>query len=99
MGHDGQVPLFSFEGRAPQVSPQAWIAPTATLGGDVRVEAEASVWYGPVLASTRLAPRTAVPPALTGSVGHGSQGGLPLANDGRSKAHGLSAQSLPQLQR
>jgi len=33
LGNDGQVPLFSFEGRAPQVSPQAWIAPTATLGG------------------------------------------------------------------
>jgi carbonic anhydrase/acetyltransferase-like protein (isoleucine patch superfamily) len=47
--HDGQVPLFSFEGREPTVSPQAWIAPTATLVGDVRVEAEASVWYGAVL--------------------------------------------------
>jgi len=33
----------------PQVSSQAWIAPTATLVGDVRVEAEASVWYGAVL--------------------------------------------------
>ena len=47
--HDGQVPLFSFEGREPQVSPEAWIAPTATLVGDVRVEAQASVWYGAVL--------------------------------------------------
>jgi carbonic anhydrase/acetyltransferase-like protein (isoleucine patch superfamily) len=43
------MPLFSFEGRAPQVSPEAWIAPTATLVGDVRVEAQASVWYGAVL--------------------------------------------------
>ncbi|MDQ2811832.1 MAG: gamma carbonic anhydrase family protein [Actinomycetota bacterium] len=43
------MPLFSFEGRAPQVSPEAWIAPTATLVGDVRIEAEASVWYGAVL--------------------------------------------------
>jgi carbonic anhydrase/acetyltransferase-like protein (isoleucine patch superfamily) len=43
------MPLFAFEGRAPQVSPQAWIAPTATLVGDVRVEADASVWYGAVL--------------------------------------------------
>src|SRR6202050_1861128 len=47
--HDGRMPLFSFEGREPQVSPEAWIAPTATLIGDVRVEAEASVWYGAVL--------------------------------------------------
>ena len=43
------MPLFAFEGREPDVSPGAWIAPTATLIGDVRVEAEASVWYGAVL--------------------------------------------------
>ena len=43
------MPFFEFEGRRPQVSPGAWIAPTATLIGDVRVEDEASVWYGAVL--------------------------------------------------
>jgi carbonic anhydrase/acetyltransferase-like protein (isoleucine patch superfamily) len=47
--HDGLMPLFTFEGIAPTVSPTAWIAPTATLVGDVRVEDEASVWYGAVL--------------------------------------------------
>jgi carbonic anhydrase/acetyltransferase-like protein (isoleucine patch superfamily) len=36
-------------GHAPTVSPTAWIAPTATLVGDVRVEDDASVWYGAVL--------------------------------------------------
>jgi carbonic anhydrase/acetyltransferase-like protein (isoleucine patch superfamily) len=41
--------LFSFEGLAPTVSPEAWIAPTATLVGDVHVEAGASIWYGAVL--------------------------------------------------
>lgn len=43
------MPLFAFEGREPLVDPAAWIAPTATLVGDVRVEAGASVWYGAVL--------------------------------------------------
>ena len=43
------MPLFSFEGHAPSVSATAWIAPTATLVGDVVVEADASVWYGAVL--------------------------------------------------
>jgi carbonic anhydrase/acetyltransferase-like protein (isoleucine patch superfamily) len=43
------MPLFAFEGRQPTVSPTAWIAPTATLVGDVRVEDDASVWYGAVL--------------------------------------------------
>jgi carbonic anhydrase/acetyltransferase-like protein (isoleucine patch superfamily) len=43
------MPLFAFEGRQPSVSTSAWIAPTATLVGDVIVEDEASVWYGAVL--------------------------------------------------
>ncbi|RZQ61628.1 gamma carbonic anhydrase family protein [Amycolatopsis suaedae] len=43
------MPMFSFEGARPQVHPDAWIAPTATLIGDVTVEAGASVWYGAVL--------------------------------------------------
>src|SRR4051794_1869891 len=43
------MPLFSFEGLSPTVHPSAFIAPTASLVGDVRVEANASVWYGAVL--------------------------------------------------
>jgi carbonic anhydrase/acetyltransferase-like protein (isoleucine patch superfamily) len=41
--------LFSFEGLTPSVHPDAFVAPTATLVGDVRVEAGASIWYGAVL--------------------------------------------------
>jgi carbonic anhydrase/acetyltransferase-like protein (isoleucine patch superfamily) len=43
------MPMFSFEGKSPVVHPDAWIAPTATLIGDVTVEANASVWYGAVI--------------------------------------------------
>lgn len=43
------MPLFSFEGHEPVVSPSAWIAPTATLVGQVHVEEEASVWYGAIV--------------------------------------------------
>ena len=43
------MPLFSFEGLSPQVHEGAFIAPTATLVGDVIVEAGASVWYGAVI--------------------------------------------------
>lgn len=43
------MPLFSFEGRSPVVDDSAFIAPTATLVGDVTVEADASVWYGAVI--------------------------------------------------
>lgn len=43
------MPFFSFEGASPQVHADAFVAPTATLVGDVRVEADASIWYGVVL--------------------------------------------------
>lgn len=43
------MPLFSFEGKAPWVAEGAFVAPTATLVGDVVVEDGASVWYGAVL--------------------------------------------------
>ncbi|WP_326566767.1 gamma carbonic anhydrase family protein [Amycolatopsis rhabdoformis] len=43
------MPLFSFEGASPRVHPDAWIAPTATLIGDVTVEKDASIWYGVVI--------------------------------------------------
>jgi carbonic anhydrase/acetyltransferase-like protein (isoleucine patch superfamily) len=43
------MPLFSFEGKAPQVHPGAFVAPTATLVGEVIVEEGASVWFGAVL--------------------------------------------------
>ena len=43
------MPTFSFEGLTPRVDPSAFVAPTATLVGDVIVEAGASVWYGAVI--------------------------------------------------
>jgi carbonic anhydrase/acetyltransferase-like protein (isoleucine patch superfamily) len=41
--------LFEFEGRRPSIADTAWVAPTATVVGDVTIEAGASVWYGAVL--------------------------------------------------
>jgi carbonic anhydrase/acetyltransferase-like protein (isoleucine patch superfamily) len=43
------MPLFSFEGRSPKVDPTAFVAPTATLIGDVTIQAGASVWFNTVL--------------------------------------------------
>lgn len=43
------MPMFAFEGMRPTVHPEAWIAPTATLIGDVHVEKEVSIWYGAVV--------------------------------------------------
>lgn len=51
--------LFEFEGRRPTVHPEAFVAPTATLIGDVTVEKGASVWYGVVLRADICAIRIA----------------------------------------
>ena len=40
---------FEFRGLSPVVSPGAWLAPTATLVGDVRVDDGAGVWFGAVI--------------------------------------------------
>jgi carbonic anhydrase/acetyltransferase-like protein (isoleucine patch superfamily) len=41
--------VLSFDGKEPQVDPNALVAPTAVLIGDVAVEEGASVWFGAVL--------------------------------------------------
>jgi len=86
--HDGQVPLFAFEGREPQVSPAAWIAPTATLVGDVRVEAEASVWYGAVLRAD-FGPIIVRPGAniQDGSIVHGGSDPVTEIGEGATVGH------------
>src|ERR687886_953801 len=41
--------FLSFDGKEPQVAPDAFVAPTAVLIGDVVVGEGASVWFGAVL--------------------------------------------------
>jgi carbonic anhydrase/acetyltransferase-like protein (isoleucine patch superfamily) len=41
--------IYEFEGKRPSIADDAFVAPTATIVGDVTVKAGASVWYGAVL--------------------------------------------------
>jgi carbonic anhydrase/acetyltransferase-like protein (isoleucine patch superfamily) len=43
------MPIFEYEGTRPVIAADAFIAPTATIVGDVTIEAGASVWYGAVI--------------------------------------------------
>jgi carbonic anhydrase/acetyltransferase-like protein (isoleucine patch superfamily) len=82
------MPLFAFEGKEPVVSPTAWIAPTATLVGDVRVEDEASIWYGAVLRAdfgTIIVRRGAN--VQDGSVLHGGMDPVTEVGDGATVGH------------
>jgi carbonic anhydrase/acetyltransferase-like protein (isoleucine patch superfamily) len=41
--------IVEYEGKTPRIAPDAFIAPTAVLIGDVTIGPGASVWYGAVL--------------------------------------------------
>lgn len=41
----GEGPLWVLEGVAPRIATDAWVAPTATVIGDVELGAGASVWW------------------------------------------------------
>lgn len=45
--------IIPFDGKSPKVHPTAWIAPNATLIGDVHIGAGASVWFGVVMRADR----------------------------------------------
>jgi carbonic anhydrase/acetyltransferase-like protein (isoleucine patch superfamily) len=44
---------IAFDGHQPTVAADAWVAPTATLIGQVSIGSRASVWYGAVLRGDR----------------------------------------------
>lgn len=41
--------ILAYNGKEPRIAPDAYVAPNATLIGDVTIEAGASVWFGAVL--------------------------------------------------
>jgi len=43
------MPIFAVGDKVPSIHPDAFIAPTASIVGDVTVRAGASVWYGAVV--------------------------------------------------
>lgn len=43
------MPLYAIDGKAPRIAPDAWVAPSADLIGEVELAALASVWFGAVI--------------------------------------------------
>jgi carbonic anhydrase/acetyltransferase-like protein (isoleucine patch superfamily) len=43
------MPVYRLGDKHPQIDPSAWIAPNATLIGDVRLAANVSIWWNAVL--------------------------------------------------
>ena len=42
-------PIYTLDGIAPRIAPDAWIAPTAAIIGNVDIGAGASIWFGCIL--------------------------------------------------
>jgi carbonic anhydrase/acetyltransferase-like protein (isoleucine patch superfamily) len=82
------MPLYAFEGRSPSVHPEAFVAPTASLIGDVTVEEGASVWYGAVIRAD-YAPVVVRKRANVqdGAVIHGPPGHVTEVGPGATVAH------------
>ena len=77
-------PVYAFEGTLPRIAPDAWIAPTAAVIGDVWIGGGSTVWFHCVLRGDtnyiRIGERTNV---QDGSILHVSRGNFPclVGND------------------
>lgn len=58
--------IIEYKGKKPQISPKAFIAPTAVIIGDVTIGDDSSIWFGAVIRSDQnnnpvvIGPRTSV---------------------------------------
>jgi carbonic anhydrase/acetyltransferase-like protein (isoleucine patch superfamily) len=72
------MPLYTLNDLAPMVAPDAWLAPSADVIGDVRLGARASVWFGAVIRADNTPIVVGEESNIQdGAIGH-SDPGLPL---------------------
>ena len=83
------MPLYPYRGKMPVVAPDAWVAPTACLIGDVTVESGASVWYNATLRGDMDAIRVGAGTSVQDNVViHTEAGGPSLIGAGCTLGHG-----------
>ncbi len=69
--------ILSFNGKTPQIHGSAFIAPTATIIGDVIIEENASIWFGAVLRGDILPIRIGANTNIQdGVIIHGDEGSV-----------------------
>lgn len=90
MDHDAPRPFVSaLEGRVPTVDDDAWIAPTASVVGEVSLGAGSSVWYSAVLrADDEVVTVGAGSNVQDGAVLHADPGYPCVLGDGVTVGHG-----------
>lgn len=70
--------IVPISGHTPRIDPTAWVAPTATLIGNVTIEAHASVFYGAVIRADRDVIRIGAGSNVQDNVVLHTDAGLPL---------------------
>lgn len=84
------MPIYAVGDKVPKVHPTAFIAPTATIVGDVTIHERASVWYGAVVrGDTSYAIVGPGANVQDGAVVHGRAGLPALIGAEASIAHGV----------
>jgi carbonic anhydrase/acetyltransferase-like protein (isoleucine patch superfamily) len=82
------MPIYAVGDKVPAIHPDAFVAPTATIVGDVRIHAGASVWYGAVVrGDTSYAVIGRGANVQDGAVVHGRAGLPALIGEEASIAH------------
>ncbi|MFN2520344.1 MAG: gamma carbonic anhydrase family protein [Candidatus Limnocylindria bacterium] len=88
------MPLFEYRGKRPSVAPDAWIAPTACLVGDVTVGPGASVWFNATIRADT--DRVEIGPGSNvqdNSVVHTDEGGPTIIGANVTVGHGAIVHS------
>lgn len=81
--------ILAYGDKSPQLDPGAWVAPNATVVGEVTIEAEASVFYGAVLRGDMAAIRLGAGSNLQDNVVVHTDTGFPaIIGAGVSVGHG-----------
>ena len=77
--------LYELNGVAPRIAPDAWVAPDATVIGDVWLGARSTVWFGAIIRGDtnriRVGDRTNVQDGSVLHVNPGEQWRLEIGND------------------
>jgi carbonic anhydrase/acetyltransferase-like protein (isoleucine patch superfamily) len=85
---DDAMPIFAVGDKVPRIHPDAFIAPTATIVGDVTIHEGASVWYGAVVrGDTSYAVINRGANVQDGAVIHGRAGLPAIIEEEASIAH------------
>ena len=85
----GQGHIVLYQGISPEIDKSVFIAPNATVIGDVQIKADSSIWFGAVLrgdeVSIRIGQRTNI---QDGVIIHGDEGKDVIIGDDVTIGHG-----------